>query len=141
MLTIGLRLALAASFLCAVADRFGWLGPNGKSWVGWGDMQHFREYTHQLVPFADGKLLTILAWAATASELTIGVGLVLGIFVPWTASAAGALLATFALAMTVSLGPSVMLSYSVTSAMMASFALARLSCDGPVPFSLDSLLK
>lgn len=141
MLVLGLRLALAASFLCAVADRFGWLGPNGKSWVGWGDMQHFREYTHQLVPFADGKLLTMLAWGATASELTIGLALALGILMPWTALASGALLATFALAMTVSLGPSVMLSYSVTSAMMASFALAHLSRGGPVRFSLDALLR
>lgn len=141
MLILGLRLALVASFLSAVADRLGWLGPNGKSWVSWGDMQHFREYTHQLVPFVDGELLTILAWAATAAELTIAVALLVGIFVPWTGLAAGVLLATFALAMTVSLGPSVMLAYSVTSAMMAAFALAHLSRGGPVPFSLDSLLR
>ena len=40
-----LRVALAFSFLSAVADRFGLWGPFGVAGVGWGDFERFTAYT------------------------------------------------------------------------------------------------
>ena len=68
---IALRLSLAAAFLSAVADRFGWWAPFGQG--SWGSMGAFADYTHQLVPFASGWLLTVIVWAATVTESTLGV--------------------------------------------------------------------
>jgi hypothetical protein len=39
-----LRLALAVSFLSAVADRFGLRGAPGDPGVAWGDWPHFLDY-------------------------------------------------------------------------------------------------
>src|SRR5215813_8122156 len=39
------RIALGASFLSAVADRFGLWGPYGAKNVSWGNFAHFVEYT------------------------------------------------------------------------------------------------
>jgi hypothetical protein len=44
----------------------------GGAWVP------FADYTHQLVPFASGWLLTVIVWAATATEATLGVLLLTG---------------------------------------------------------------
>ena len=57
---IALRLSLAAAFLSAVADRFGWWEPFGQG--SWGSMGAFADYAHQLVPFASGWLLTVIVW-------------------------------------------------------------------------------
>ena len=73
---IALRLSLAAAFLSAVADRFGWWEPFGQG--SWGTMGAFADYAHQLVPFASGWLLTVIVWAATATEATLGVLLLTG---------------------------------------------------------------
>lgn len=43
-----LRLALAASFLSAVADRFGIWGAYGNAHVAWGNFARFINYTHVL---------------------------------------------------------------------------------------------
>ena len=45
---LALRLALAASFLSAVADRFGIWGKSGEPRVSWGDFAHFVAYTERL---------------------------------------------------------------------------------------------
>jgi uncharacterized membrane protein YphA (DoxX/SURF4 family) len=73
---IALRLSLAAAFLSAVADRFRWWAPFGQG--SWGSMGAFADYAHQLVPFASGWLLTVIVWAATATEATLGVLLLTG---------------------------------------------------------------
>ena len=73
---IALRLSLAAAFLSAVADRFGWWEPFGQA--SWGSMGAFADYAHQLVPFASGWLLTVIVWASTATEATLGVLLLTG---------------------------------------------------------------
>jgi hypothetical protein len=41
-------------------------------------MGPFADYAHQLVPFASGWLLTVIVWAATATEATLGVLLLTG---------------------------------------------------------------
>jgi hypothetical protein len=43
------RLALGASFLSAVGDRFGLWGPYGARHVSWGDFAHFVEYTGEVM--------------------------------------------------------------------------------------------
>jgi len=73
---LALCLSLAAAFLSAVADRFGWWEPFGQG--SWGTMGAFADYAHQLVPFASGWLLTVIVWAATATEATLGVLLLTG---------------------------------------------------------------
>ena len=50
------RLALGASFLSAVADRFGLLGPYGAKNVSWGNFAHFLEYTRS-VTYASSQAL------------------------------------------------------------------------------------
>ena len=121
---IALRLSLAAAFLSAVADRFGWWEPFGQG--SWGSMGAFAVYTHRLVPFASGWLLTVIVWAATATEATLGVLLLTG----WRPKLVGAatclVLIIFGTAMAVSLGMESALSYSVFSAASAAAAYAIL---------------
>ena len=50
------RLALKASFLSAVADRFGLWGPYGAKNVSWGNFAHFLEYTRS-VTYASSQAL------------------------------------------------------------------------------------
>jgi uncharacterized membrane protein YphA (DoxX/SURF4 family) len=73
---IALRLSLAAAFLSAVADRFGWWAPFGQG--NWGSMGAFADYAHQLVPFASGWFLTVTVWGATATEASLGILLLVG---------------------------------------------------------------
>jgi uncharacterized membrane protein YphA (DoxX/SURF4 family) len=132
---IALRLSLAAAFLSAVADRFGWWEPFGQG--SWGSMGAFTDYTHQLVPFASGWLLTVIVWAATATESTLGVLLLTG----WRPKLVGAatclVLIAFGTAMAVSLGIESPLSYSVFSAASAAAAYAALSTISP-PHTTDT---
>ena len=121
---IALRLSLAAAFLSDVADRFGWWKPFGQG--SWGSMGAFADYTHQLVPFASGWLLTVIVWAATATETGLGVLLLMG----WRPRLVGAatclVLTVFGTAMAVSFGLASPLSYSVFSAASAAAAYAIL---------------
>ena len=126
---IALRLSLAAAFLSAVADRFGWWAPFGQG--NWGSMGAFADYTHQLVPFASGWFLTVIVWAATATEATLGVLLLTG----WRPKLVGAatclVLIVFGIAMAVSLGMESPLSYSVFSAASAAAAYAIVDPTSP----------
>jgi uncharacterized membrane protein YphA (DoxX/SURF4 family) len=124
MVRMALRLSLAAGFLSAVADRFGWWKPFGQG--NWGSMSTFAEYAHQLVPFASGWLLTVIVWAATATEAALGLLLLTG----WRPEVVGAatclVLTVFGTAMALSLGIESPLSYSVFSAASAAAAYAVL---------------
>jgi uncharacterized membrane protein YphA (DoxX/SURF4 family) len=126
---IALRLSLAAGFLSAVADRFGWWEPFGQG--TWGSMGPFADYVHQLVPFASGWLLTVIAWAATVTESALGVLLLTG----WQPKLVGAgtclVLIIFGTAMAVSVGMESPLSYSVFSAASAAAAYAILGTTLP----------
>jgi uncharacterized membrane protein YphA (DoxX/SURF4 family) len=126
---IALRLSLAAAFLSAVADRFGWWAPFGQG--SWGSMGSFADYAHQLVPFASGWFLTVIVWGATATEATLGFLLLTG----WRPRLVGAatclVLMIFGVAMAVSLGMESPLSYSVFSAASAAAAYAMLDTASP----------
>jgi uncharacterized membrane protein YphA (DoxX/SURF4 family) len=121
------RLALAAAFLSAVADRFGVWGPPGSEGVAWGSVPKYEEYVALLNWFLPQPLIPPVGWAATIAEVLIAIGLIVGWQLRWFALAAGILLTIFALAMFVALGPKPPLDYSVPSAASAAFLLAAVS--------------
>lgn len=135
--TVFLRMALAAAFLSAVADRFGLWGGPGAPGVAWGDMAHFIPYVAKLNWFLPAPLIPTVAWIATTLEIVLGAGLILGLGTRWIARASGILLLTFALAMTGALGVKAPLDFSVFSASAGAFLLATCA---HYPLSLDEWL-
>src|SRR5262245_10231663 len=135
--TVYLRLALAASFLAAVSDRFGLWGPPGGRNVAWGGFRQFTDYTGQLNPWAPAVLIPPLAWFVTAAEIVLGCALILGLRTRYAAFASGVLLALFALGMTVGTGVKSALNYSVLASSAGAFVLATA---GSYRWSLDALL-
>ncbi len=118
------RVALAAGFLSAVADRGGVWGPPGSPRVAWGDWEHFVAYTRQLNWFLPPAFIPPLAALVTMAELLLAILLLAGYRLKWTAAASGILLLAFAVAMTVALGPKSPLDYSVYAAAAAGFLAA-----------------
>jgi uncharacterized membrane protein YphA (DoxX/SURF4 family) len=123
---IFLRLALAAGFLSAVADRFGLWGPPGTPGVAWGGFDPFLAYTGKVLWFLPAGLVPAAGWAATVLEVALAVGLLAGVRLQAVALASGVLLSVFAVTMTVALGPEPPLSSSVWSAAAGAFLLASL---------------
>lgn len=121
-----LRLALAAGFLSAVADRFGLWGPAGTPGVAWGGFDPFLAYTGKLLWFVPAGLVPAAGWAATLLEVALAVGLLAGVRLRAVALAGGALWSVFAVTMTAALGPEPPLSASVWSAAAGAFLLASL---------------
>jgi uncharacterized membrane protein YphA (DoxX/SURF4 family) len=119
-----LRVALAAGFLSAVADRFGLWGPAGAANVAWGAWQPFVDYVAKLNWFAPPASIPILAWAATVAEVVLGIGLLIGWQLRWFALAACLLLLSFAITMTLALGVKAPLDFSVFAAAGGAFLLA-----------------
>src|SRR5689334_19691212 len=76
--SVFLRVALAVSFLSAVADRFGLWGPFGETHVAWGTFARFVEYTRTLNWFLPGPAAPILAIVATSAETVLAILLLLG---------------------------------------------------------------
>jgi uncharacterized membrane protein YphA (DoxX/SURF4 family) len=124
-----LRLALAAGFLSAVADRFGLWGPAGAPNVAWGAWQPFVDYVAKLNWFAPASMIPALAWASTLAEVVLAIGLLIGWQLRWFALAAGLLLLSFAITMTLALGVKAPLDYSVFAAAGGAFLLAASSGD------------
>jgi hypothetical protein len=123
---IFLRLALAAGFLSAVADRFGLWGLASTPGVAWGGFDPFLAYTGKLLWFLPAGLVPGVGWAATVLEVALAVGLLAGVRLQAVALASGVLLSVFAVTMTVALGPEPPLSSSVWSAAAGAFLLASL---------------
>lgn len=124
--SVFLRLALAASFLSAVSDRFGLWGPPGAPGVAWGTFTVFEAYTGRLNWFLPASIIPALAWIATGLEISLALGLIVGVATRWVALASGVLLLLFALAMTGATGIKGPLDYSVFSASAGAFLLATL---------------
>jgi putative oxidoreductase len=114
------RIALGAAFLSAVAARFGL----------WDHREHpfaqFIRYTGQVNAFMPSFAIPFLAIAATIAETSLGIALIAGIRIEWTALAAAILLAMFGIAMAISFGPKEPLDYSVFSASAAALLLRRM---------------
>jgi uncharacterized membrane protein YphA (DoxX/SURF4 family) len=135
--TFLLRLALGAAFLSAVADRFGLWGAYGSPGVAWGDFAHFTAYTAKLNWFVPAGLIPALAWAATAAEAALGLGLIFGLFTRASALLSCLLLLLFAASMTLALGVKAPLNYSVFSAAAGALLL---SAQDSFAWSIDSLV-
>jgi putative oxidoreductase len=115
------RITLGIGFLSGVADRFGlWRGRN----VGYGNFDGFIKYTAKVNSFMPASSIPFLAWAATIGELVLGVLLLWGLWLRWTALASALLLILFGTAMAISFGAKSPLDYSVFSASAAAILLA-----------------
>lgn len=139
-----LRVALAFSFLSAVADRFGMWGQFGNAGVSWGGFERFTAYTAQLLWFLPPALVSPAAILATAAEVIVAAGLLVGWRLHWWAFAAAALLLSFALAMTGALGVKAPTDYSVWTAAAAAFLLGVSALRGhgaEVPPNLDTAAR
>ena len=132
------RFALGASFLSAVADRFGVWGPYGAKNVAWGNFTHFVEYTGAVMSLFPRPLTEPFAWAATTAETLLGVLLIAGFKIRMAAVLSGLLLLSFAMGMITGLGIKTPFDYSVFSAAAAAFLLAFWE---PDRFTLDKLLN
>src|SRR4030095_12388597 len=96
-----LRVALAAGFLSAVADRFGLWGSAGAPHVAWGGWRPFVDYVAKLNWFAPAGVIPALAWTSTLAEVVLALGLLIGWKFRWVALAAGLLLLFFSLSLRV----------------------------------------
>ena len=65
-----------------------------------------------------------LAWGATMAEISLGIALISGLWLRWTAAGAAVLLAIFGTAMAISFGIKSPMDYSVFSASAAAALLA-----------------
>jgi uncharacterized membrane protein YphA (DoxX/SURF4 family) len=122
-----LRLALSITFLVAVADRFGWLGPYGRKNVSWGDWRHFVQYVAILNWFVPKGLIPGLAVLETIIEAGLGFALLLGIYQRVVAWSSAALLMSFAVTMSLSLGIVAPISYSVFTALGGALLLGTVA--------------
>ena len=132
------RFALGASFLSAVADRFGLWGPYGAKNVSWGNFAHFVEYTGAVTSLFPSSLTVSFAWAATVAETLFGILLIAGFKIRMASVLSGLLLLSFAIGMVTGLGIKTPFDYSVFSAAAAAFLLAFWE---PDRFTLDKLLN
>ena len=118
-----LRISLAATFLSAVADRFGVWGLPGSSNVAWGNWQIFSAYVSKLNWFLPVPLIQPTAWVATVAEVCLAIGLLIGWKLHWFAFASAALLLSFALTMTFAIGIKAPLDFSVFTAAAGALLL------------------
>jgi uncharacterized membrane protein YphA (DoxX/SURF4 family) len=132
-----LRIAIAASFLSAVADRFGFWGAPGNPGINWGNWENFIAYSNSVNSFVPPAVGNILAILATTLEVLLSVLLLVGYKTQLTALASGILLLSFALAMTISFGIKPSLDYSVWTGASACFLLSTIHS---YSYSIDSLL-
>ena len=132
------RFALGASFLSAVADRFGMWGPYGAKNISWGNFAHFVEYTGTVMSLFPRSLTVSFAWAATIAETLLGILLIAGFKIRMASVISGLLLLLFAMGMITGVGIKTPFDYSVFSAAAAAFFLAFWEAD---KFTLDNLLN
>lgn len=121
IIKIFLRLAIALSFLSAVADRLG-MWPEAIS--AWGNWDDFLNYTATLNPWFPEAVIPAMGFIATAAEVIFAICLIFGFKTEFFARLSGFLLLIFALSMTFSLGIKGAFDYSVYTAAAAAFALS-----------------
>lgn len=121
--SLAARLALGISFLYAILDRFGLLGPPGTPNVSWGTFARFTGYVGVLNWYVPKAIVPSLAVVETVVELSLAVLLIVGFRIRIVSYASAALLLSFALAMTFSAGIGAPLAYSVFTASAGAFLL------------------
>lgn len=132
-----LRIALGVSFLSAVADRLGLLGPFGNRNIEWGNWDSFITYTGTMMPFLDRPAVTVMGGIASLAEAIIGISLIIGFKTRLAAVASCILTLIFALAMTVFLGIKAPINFSVFTAISASLMLSKITV---YEWSIDNFL-
>lgn len=115
-----LRFSIAAGFLSAVADRFGWWSPTVSVWGNWNN---FLDYTRLINPWVPDGLISVVGAMATGAEVLFAFFLLIGLRTELFARLSGFLLLAFGLAMTFSTGIKGAFDYSVFSASAGAFAL------------------
>lgn len=138
--TIFARIALSASFLSAVADRFGIWGRAGTGVVAWGEFNGYLHYVRQLAPYLPDVLIGAAGWAATVVEIYLGVALLLGVALRATAWASALTLMVFAMFMLIFLYPESPLNASVFSAAAAASFLAMAPTEADA-YSVDRVCR
>lgn len=133
-----LRVAIAASFLSAVADRLGFWGAPGTPGVNWGSWENFMIYSDSVNSFASPGFSLFLGVVATSLEIILGLLLLVGFKTRLVALASGILLAAFALGMTFSFGIKPSLDYSVWSAAGGCFLLGTFTT---FDYSIDQMIS
>ena len=118
-----LRLAIAAGFLSAVADRFGFWPENVSAWGNWDS---FVQYTATINPWVPSNIIPALALIATSAEVIFALFLLIGFKIKIFANLSGILLLIFAISMTFSIGIKPVFDYSVFIAAAGAFALATM---------------
>lgn len=121
LIKLFLRFAISASFLSAVADRFGYWS---KEISVWGNWNSFLDYTALLNPWFPASFIPALGIIATTAEVIFAFCLIIGLKTELVAKLSGILLLIFALSMTFSTGIKGAFDYSVFTASAASFALS-----------------
>lgn len=120
------RIAIAMSFLSAVADRFGlWTPILGSENSVWGNMGNFIAYTGTLVPWISKQILPLLAWSVTIAEVVLGILLLIGYKMRIVALLSGVLLLTFAISMLLFASIKAPFDYSVFTASACAFLLYK----------------
>ena len=118
-----LRFAISASFLSAVADRFGIWTKEVSAWGNWAD---FLEYTKLINPWLPNFIISPIGILATTAEIVFALCLIVGFKTELFAKLSGCLLLVFALSMTFSTGIKGVLDFSVLSVSAGAFALSLL---------------
>jgi uncharacterized membrane protein YphA (DoxX/SURF4 family) len=120
------RIAVSASFISAVADRFGIWGPSGDSGIVWGNWNNFLEYSNSINSWLPSSAGNFLALSATALEIILPLFLLTGYKTKYAAGAAGILLMMFAISLTISFGIKATLDYSVLTGIAACFLISSI---------------
>jgi uncharacterized membrane protein YphA (DoxX/SURF4 family) len=132
-----LRIAIAASFLSAVADRFGLWGPPGTPGVNWGSWENFMTYSDSVNSFVSPGFSWVLGIVATSLEVILSLLLLIGFKTRLVALGSGILLTAFALAMTISFGVKPSLDYSVWSGAAGCYLLSTVRT---FEYSVDQMI-
>lgn len=129
-----LRFALGIALWSAVADR---LGCWPQQYAAWGNMENFIAYTGKITAFLPSRWATTNAYLATFAESVLGLLLIVGFKLRWTATLTGLMLMAFAFSMSLTLGIKAPFDYSVWVGSAGAFLLAN---QASFPFSIDALM-
>jgi hypothetical protein len=122
-----LRIALSASFVSSLADRFGILGKHGTPGVTWGSWKSFLGSSAQLTFWLPAVLRPTAAWVSTILEVILVVALLIPYRTTLVGVVAGALLTAYALSLAFAYGLGISLAYSVWTAAAGAFLLAAVA--------------
>lgn len=123
MIKLFLRIAIAAGFLSAVADRFGFWP---KEISVWGNWDSFVAYTKQLNPIVPESMIPALGGFVTAAEVIFALCLLIGFKTEMVAKMSGFLMLLFAISMIITSGFKGAFDYSVLAASAGAFALGTM---------------